>query len=85
MTVLEEIKSLDTFEMYGHEKFVSLQKVVDILESEGEWTKVFKKDEPVFFQTQYHCSACGGWNTYGRSKFCPNCGKKMNVLGREGG
>lgn len=30
-----------------------------------------------WFRTRYECSACGEWQTYGETKYCPNCGKPM--------
>ena len=28
-------------------------------------------------RVRFYCSACNGWNTYGKSKYCPNCGRRM--------
>ena len=39
-----------------------------------------KKQDPLgFFAVRYQCSACGNWQTYGRTRHCPNCGKPMEV------
>lgn len=43
----------------------------------GKWEKRTVPDSNPFFVTRYYCTACEGWNTYGESKFCPNCGAKM--------
>ena len=32
-------------------------------------------------RNRWYCSACGGWNIYGASKFCPECGARMEVSG----
>ena len=48
----------------------------------------FEKEEPAEWivntdeshrwdRVRFYCSACNGWNTYGRSKHCPNCGRRM--------
>lgn len=29
------------------------------------------------FSRRYRCSKCGDWQTYGKTKYCPNCGKLM--------
>ena len=29
------------------------------------------------FNHRFKCSACGEWQTYGQTKYCPNCGKPM--------
>ena len=49
-------------------------------DEEGEWIYTFdKSDDNPFFWKRYVCSSCGDWQTYGRLRFCPNCGKKMSV------
>lgn len=30
-----------------------------------------------WLRTRYECSACGEWQTYGETKYCPNCGKPV--------
>lgn len=45
----------------------------------GEWTEEHDESADIFFQHRFVCSACGDWNTYGKSKFCPECGAKMEV------
>jgi len=30
-----------------------------------------------FFRKRFYCPACGVWQTYGATKFCPNCGHNM--------
>lgn len=46
----------------------------------GEWVDRYDEDDKPFFKRKYVCSACGGWNTYGKSKYCPNCGAKMTEV-----
>lgn len=48
------------------------------LPKRGEWIDRYDEDDKPFFKRKYVCSACGDWNTYGKSKYCPNCGAKMN-------
>ena len=44
----------------------------------GEWiTKIFPNDESPLFRNRYYCSVCGEWQTYGKPKFCMNCGSRM--------
>ena len=43
----------------------------------GEWIEKIIKGDSVWTQHRYYCSVCGGWNTYGKSDYCPNCGAKM--------
>lgn len=44
---------------------------------EGEWSEEYDPDDDLFFQRKFRCSACGNWNTYGFTRFCPACGAKM--------
>lgn len=44
---------------------------------EEEWKEVWDENEPIFFRRKFYCSACGDYNTYGKSDYCPNCGAKM--------
>ena len=53
----------------GLEKLPSEERV-------GKWTKKINADGR-WDRVRYYCSACGGWNTYGQSRFCPNCGARM--------
>lgn len=36
-----------------------------------------KLDPYGMFRKRFVCSECGGWQTYGETKCCPNCGKPM--------
>lgn len=68
-----------------HERVTVLQIARGELEAEvkrlepkrGEWIDRYDEDDKPFFKRKYVCSACGGWNTYGKSKYCPKCGAKM--------
>lgn len=43
----------------------------------GAWKYVYDEDEDIFFHRKWYCSACGQYNTYGETSFCPQCGAKM--------
>ena len=47
----------------------------------GRWVEHEFEDEPCF-GTEYECSACGKFQ-YGDSKYCPNCGAKMDLEVRD--
>lgn len=58
----------------------SLDMAIKALENDrpqGEWIS----EDLAEFPRKYTCSACGDWQTYGRLKFCPNCGAKMGGAG----
>lgn len=43
----------------------------------GSWEARPAPDDLPTSTTRYYCSACGMWNTYGKSAFCPRCGADM--------
>lgn len=50
---------------------------VDFEPKQGEWEERYVEDDCVWTRRRFYCSACGGWNTYGKSRYCPNCGARM--------
>lgn len=48
----------------------------------GVWTEKIVDDWTTqvnpFMRRRFYCSACGDWNTHGASKYCPNCGARMD-------
>ena len=43
----------------------------------GKWVDAINEDMNPFFRRGWKCTACGMRQTYGQSKYCPNCGCKM--------
>lgn len=39
----------------------------------GHWTN----HRTLFTDGDWYCSACGHWQSHGATKYCPNCGAKM--------
>lgn len=66
----------------GYHDGVEAYKAMMELEKEepAEWT-VDTDDSRRWDRVRFYCSSCNGWNTYGKSKYCPNCGRRMQ---REG-
>lgn len=55
----------------------ALYMAIKALEQEpAEWI-VDTDDSRRWDRARYYCSACNDWNTYGKSKYCPNCGRRM--------
>ena len=50
----------------------------------GTWVLKTVEDEENdpygIFKRRWYCSACGGWQTYGQTRYCPNCGKPMRCM-----
>ena len=46
-------------------------------ERTGTWSEEYDPNDDPFFRKKYRCSACGDWNTYGFTRFCPACGARM--------
>ena len=44
---------------------------------EGKWTENYDKNREWWCRRRFYCSNCGDWQTYGKPKYCPNCGAKM--------
>ena len=56
-------------------------RILKALEQEpAEWI-VDTDDSRRWDRVRFYCSACNGWNTYGKSKYCPNCGRRMQSEG----
>ena len=43
----------------------------------GKWEERYLPEEDLFMRRRFYCSACGSWNTYGETDYCPDCGAKM--------
>lgn len=48
----------------------------DIQTHPGKWTEYFDPDRPMFFRLRWRCGDCGEDNTYGKTPYCPYCGKR---------
>ena len=46
----------------------------------GTWSERYDEDDYIFFRKKFVCSACGKWNTYGKTSFCPICGADMRGI-----
>lgn len=42
----------------------------------GHWI-IDRDDNRTWDRVRFICSACGEWQTYGKTKYCPECGAKM--------
>lgn len=55
----------------------------------GKWEESIVEDSKYdpygFFKRRWYCSACGKWQTHGATKYCPNCGAKMESEVSENG
>ena len=46
----------------------------------GEWKLRYIEPEELggtLARKRLYCSACGNWQTYGETNYCPNCGADM--------
>lgn len=60
------------------DEIIDLQPTADVRENvKGEWAEEYDDDAAIFFKRRWVCSACGDYQTYGKPKFCPNCGADM--------
>ena len=62
--------------MFQH--WVEVQPTIDAVpERTGVWSEEYDPNDDPFFRRKFRCSACNGWNTYGFTRYCPECGAKM--------
>ena len=61
-------------------KIEALEYAIKSLSRVGYWEEKYLKDEPPLFRRRFYCSACGNWNTYGKPKYCPDCGARMEQI-----
>ena len=61
----------------GH---ISLDSTLECLVSPktGHWTEEIHEEDR-WTRRRFVCSHCGSWQTYGETKYCHNCGAKMEV------
>ena len=46
----------------------------------GKWEERADPEEPcAFFRRKFYCSVCGNWNSYGKPRFCMDCGAEMET------
>lgn len=43
----------------------------------GTWDERYIEDANPLFRRRFYCTACGQWQTHGKTRFCPNCGAYM--------
>ena len=78
---LEKLPSEEGYNK-GYADGVEAYKAMMELEKEepAEWI-VDTDDSRRWDRVRFYCSACNSWNTYGKSKYCPNCGRRMQSEG----
>lgn len=72
----------DEWYMTQTEMFVSVKDIESaptVYPPQGEWEERIVECDNPFFRRRFYCSNCGGWNTYGMTRFCPECGARMAV------
>lgn len=58
-------------------KIEALECAINTLENEGHWEEKHIKNAPMFLKQRWYCTACGEWQTHGKTRYCPNCGAEM--------
>lgn len=65
----QEAEDLDTI--------IDVQPTVDPVQH-GRWVDDYNAEENPFFRNGWKCSACGFRTSYGKPKYCMNCGAQMD-------
>lgn len=55
------------------------KEVVFKKERLGRWEERHVECENPWFRKRFYCTACEDWQTWGETKYCPNCGAKMDL------
>ena len=62
------------------ERIASLvERIPTIDPPQGEWEERIVECESPWLRRRFYCSNCGNWNSYGMTRYCPDCGAKMAV------
>ena len=61
---------------YDYVPNINVGEMAESEEEPAEWI-VDTDDSRRWDRVRFYCSSCNSWNTYGKSKYCPNCGAKM--------
>ena len=55
----------------------AIYELLEDVPEEAEWEERTVEGSEPWFRRRFYCSACGDWQTYGKTRFCPNCGAQM--------
>ena len=87
--ILDKIREQIELEKLGYPPSAGYYKaIMKVLQIIDEYKAETEKEEPAEWivdtddsrrwdRVRFYCSACGDWNTYGKSKHCPECGRRM--------
>ena len=83
--VLDALNNLRTYfdPVYDHAVGCCILAVQELPEEEApeyEWEYRFVLDEDGrqnFMSRRWYCQKCGNWQTYGETRYCPECGARM--------
>ena len=53
-----------------------MEQTTQATQKMGHWI-VDRDDNRTWDRGRFICSECGEWQTYGKTKYCPECGAKM--------
>lgn len=57
----------------------ALGKISERLDPMKYKWRVDRDDSRRWDYIRFYCGRCGNWQTYGKTRFCPNCGADMEV------
>ena len=90
-TIEEQMRIIDALESDNDQLTAKIEELkskkdscpIETAAKPGHWIFITVDDsenDPIgFFKHRYECSVCGEWQTYGTTKYCPNCGAAMEV------
>ena len=65
-----------------HDVILGLEAAISIIKQMqtapvGAWRIDIDKSRDLFDWRRFYCPACGRWQTYGESEYCPLCGARV--------
>lgn len=86
-----DARALDSTDFFGNMETIQFDKdckqnCIDLLRNaptidpvkHGRWVDDYNETEHPLFRKAWKCSACGFRTSYGKPKYCMNCGARMD-------
>lgn len=69
------VQNIKPFNPHGELREMLIDEMIDRM---GEWEERYIEDANPMFRRRFYCSRCGDWTTHGKTRYCPNCGCRMD-------
>lgn len=69
------VQNIKPINPHGELREMLIDEMIDRM---GKWEERYIEDANPMFRRRFYCSRCGEWTTHGKTRYCPNCGAKMD-------